>query len=177
MCYFFDPRDLWNSKNFSLHGVRCCVMNSPVCSHCLCFQCEDFVSNTGRRDSRVFLCSKGRLGKTKYQILKITLPHFNSATIQTPYPKLMDMVSFCWKMNVLLNKIKNSVSSTMFMKLTIKVVAFFSGPPCIYSGLSVVPILSTASVVYFHENRFFVCEIIHRQMKINSQYNTDSGSQ
>ena len=29
MCYFFDPRDLWNSKNFSLHGVRCCVMNSP----------------------------------------------------------------------------------------------------------------------------------------------------
>ena len=30
MCYFFDPRDLWNSKSFSLHGVRCCVMNSPV---------------------------------------------------------------------------------------------------------------------------------------------------
>ena len=63
MCYFFSPWDLWNSKNFSLHGVRCCVMNSPVCSHCLCFQCEGFVSNTGYRDSRVFLCSKGQLGR------------------------------------------------------------------------------------------------------------------
>ena len=42
----------------------------------------------------------------------------------------MIMVSFCWKMNVLPNKIKNdSVSSTMFMKLTIKVVAFFLGHP------------------------------------------------
>ena len=40
------------------------------------------------------------------------------------------MVSFCWKINVLPNKIKNnSVSSTMFMKLTIKVVAFFLGHP------------------------------------------------
>ena len=44
----------------------------------------------------------------------------------------MIMVSFCWKMNVLPNKIKNnSVSLTMFLKLTIKVVALFSGPPCI----------------------------------------------
>ena len=35
-------------------------------------------------------------------------------------------------MNVLPNKIKNnSVSLTIFLKLTIKVVAFFSGPPCI----------------------------------------------
>ena len=45
------------------------------------------------------------------------------------------MVSFCWKMNVLPNKIKNnSVSSAMFMKLTIKVVAFFLGHP-VYSVL------------------------------------------
>ena len=49
MCYFFDPRDLWNRKNFSLHGV--------------CFQSEGFVSNTERRESRFFLCSKGRLGR------------------------------------------------------------------------------------------------------------------
>ena len=46
----------------------------------------------------------------------------------------MIMVSFCWKMNVLPNKIKNnSVSSTMFLKLTIKVVAFFLGHP-VYNG-------------------------------------------
>ena len=115
MCYIFDPRDLWNSKNFSLHGVSYCVMNSPVCSHCLCFQCKSFVSNTGRRDARVFLCSKGRLGRKSTRL---------------PYPILMIMVSFSWKMNVLPNKIKNnSVSSTMFMKLTIKVVAFFLGHP------------------------------------------------
>ena len=39
-------------------------------------------------------------------------------------------MSFCWKRNVLPNKIKsNSVSSTMFMKLAIKVVAFFLGHP------------------------------------------------
>ena len=71
MCYVFDPRDLWNSKNFSLHAVRCCVMNSPVCSHCLCFQCEGLVSNTGRRDSRAFLCSKGRLGRKSTRFWKL----------------------------------------------------------------------------------------------------------
>ena len=48
----------------------------------------------------------------------------------------MIMVSFCWKMNVLPSKIKNnSVSSTMFLKLTIKVVAFFLGHPVYYAVL------------------------------------------
>ena len=42
----------------------------------------------------------------------------------------MIMVSFSWKMNVLPNKMKNnSVSSTMFLKLITKVVAFFLGHP------------------------------------------------
>ena len=100
-------------------------MYSPVCSHCLCFQCEGFVSNTGRRDSRVFLCSKGRLGRKSTRFWKLHCVT-KIATIQTPYPKLMIMVSYCWKMNVLPNKIKgNSVSSTLFIKLTIKVVEFF----------------------------------------------------
>ena len=64
-------------------------MNSPVCSHCLCFQCEGFDSNTGRHDYRVFLRSKGRLGRGGKKI----------------------------------------VSLMMFVKLTIKVVAFFLGHP------------------------------------------------
>ena len=131
MCYFFNPRDLWNSKNYSLHGVRCCVMNSPVCSHCLCFQCESFVSNTGRRDSRVYLCSKGRLGpkSTRFWKLHCLTKIALQSRHLTQRPKLI-MVSFCWKINVLPNKIKNnSVSSTMFMKLTIKVVVFFLGHP------------------------------------------------
>ena len=95
------------------------------CSHCLCFQCEGFVSNTGAvHESRVFLCSKGRLGRKSTRSLKITLPH--SATIQTPYPSWCNFVG----MNVLPNEIQNnSVSSTIFMKLTIKVVAFFLGHP------------------------------------------------
>ena len=47
-----------------------------------------------------------------------------------PYPKLMVMVSFCWKVNFLPNKIKNKfVLLTMSLKLTIKVVAFFLGHP------------------------------------------------
>ena len=47
-----------------------------------------------------------------------------------PYPKLMVMVSFCWKMNFLPSKIKNKfVLLTMSLKLTIKVVAFFLGHP------------------------------------------------
>ena len=49
----------------------------------------------------------------------------------------MIMVSFFWKINVLSNKIKDkSVSSTMFLKLTIKVVAFFLGHP-VYSNTKV----------------------------------------
>ena len=48
----------------------------------------------------------------------------------------MIMVSFCWKMNVLPHKIKNnSVSSTMFLKLIIKVVAFFLGHPVYVQSL------------------------------------------
>ena len=47
-----------------------------------------------------------------------------------PYPKLMIMVSFCWKINFPHNKIKiNSVLLMMSLKLTIKVVAFFLGHP------------------------------------------------
>ena len=38
-------------------------------------QQEGFVSNTGRRDSRVFLCSKGQLGGKSTKFLKIALPH------------------------------------------------------------------------------------------------------
>ena len=47
-----------------------------------------------------------------------------------PCPKLMVMVSFCWKMNFLPSKLKNKfVLLTMSLKLTIKVVAFFLGHP------------------------------------------------
>ena len=47
-----------------------------------------------------------------------------------PHPKLMVMVSFCWKMNLLPGKIENkSVLLTMSLKLMIKVVAFFLGHP------------------------------------------------
>ena len=43
-----------------------------------------------------------------------------------PCPKLMIMVSFCWKMNFPHNKIKiNSALLMMSLKLTIKVVASF----------------------------------------------------
>ena len=59
-----------------------------------------FVSNTGRRDSRVFLCSKGRLGQKSTRFWKLHC----LTKIQTPYPKLMIMVSFYWKINVLPNK-------------------------------------------------------------------------
>ena len=43
--------------------------------------------------------------------------------MQMPSPKLMVMVSFCWKMNFLPSEKKNR------FKLTIKVVAFFLGHP------------------------------------------------
>ena len=43
-----------------------------------------------------------------------------------PYPKLIVLVSFCWKMNILPSKIKtNSFYWTMSLKLTIKFAAFF----------------------------------------------------
>ena len=59
-------------------------------------------------------------------------PHLNLplARIQTPYPKLMIMVSFCWKMNFPHDKLEiNSVLLMMSLKLTIKVVAFSLGHP------------------------------------------------
>ena len=218
MCYFFDPRDLWNSKNFALHGVRCCVMNSPVCSHylcfqcegfvsntgrrehsfsnkmtpwwslslgkvsasysailarqcrfqnvllfrpsgsleqqqkkslhgvrccvmntsspvcshCLCFQCKGFVSNTGRRDSSVFFVFQRSIRSKKFQILKTHC--FTKIALQ-PLPKTNDhgvilLENECSIIIIPNTKQTNkSVSSTMFMKLTIKVVAFFLGHP------------------------------------------------
>ena len=51
-----------------------------------------------------------------------------------PYPKLMIMASFCWKINFPHNEIKiNSVLSMMSLKLTINVVAFFLGHPVFVS--------------------------------------------
>ena len=38
-------------------------MNSSICSHCLFFNAKALSANRGRRESRVFLCSKGRLGR------------------------------------------------------------------------------------------------------------------
>ena len=128
MCYFFDPRDLWNSKNFSHHGVRCCVMSSPVCSHCLCFQCEGFVSNTGRRDSRGFLCSKGRLGRKSTRfwklhcLIKIAL---QSKTNDHGVILLVNMVNECstkW----------NKKQLCFIDDVHVQSCCILSGPPCIY---------------------------------------------
>ena len=123
MCYFFDPRDLWNSKNFSIHGIRCCIMESPVCSHCLCFQCEGFVSNTWRRDSGVFLCSKGRLGWKSTRFWKLHC--LTKIALQSRHltQNWWSWCHFVGKLMFYQIKLKNnSVTSTLFMKLTIKVV-------------------------------------------------------
>ena len=67
----------------------------------------------------------------------------------------MIMMSFCWKRNVLPNKIKsNSVSSTMFMKLAIKVVAFFLGHPVFqpFSGFK----LQSAWYIYHQYSSLFL---------------------
>ena len=70
----------------------------------------------------------------KYEGIEKVLHFENDARIQTPYPKLMIMVSFCWKMNFPHNKIEiNSILLMMSLKLTIKVVVFFLGHPCIES--------------------------------------------
>ena len=107
--------------------ITCCVMNSSVCSHCLRFQSK----GSGGREVRILLCSKVWWGRKSTKFWKWhCLTNKNSARIRTPYPKLMIMVSFCWKMNFPHNKTKiNSVLLMMSLKLTIKVVAFFLGHP------------------------------------------------
>ena len=75
----------------------------------------------------------------KYQILKITLPHWNSATIQTPYPKLMIMVSFCWKIDILP---KWNTKQLCFIddvhEINDQSRCILSGPPCIHP-VEIVP--------------------------------------
>ena len=103
----------WEARTFFFFFFACQLSAAPPVQKSFTGT-WGFVSNTGRRDSRVFLCSKGRLGQKSTRFWKL-----NCLTkIQTPYSKLMIMVSFYWKINVLPNKkIKNYVSSTMFMKL------------------------------------------------------------
>ena len=103
----------------------------------------------------------------KYQILKIILPHWKSATIQTPYPKLMILVSFCWKMNVLPNEIQNnSVSSTMFMKLTIKVVAFFLGHPVYMSLHTCIVLIQNVKTLSLSRPTHFTHKIKMEKMEV-----------
>ena len=106
---------------------------SPLdCAHdCLCFQCDGFVSNTGRRESRVFLCSKGRLGRKSTRFWKITLPHWNSATIQTPYPKLMIMCHFVGKLMFYKWNTKQFCFIDDVHEINNQSRCILSGPPCI----------------------------------------------
>ena len=126
-------------------------MNSPVCSHCLCFQCEGFVSNMGRHDSRVFLCLKCRVGRKSTRFWKLHCLTKIALQIQTPYPKLMIMVSFCWKMNVLPNKIKKQFC---FIdddyEINNQSCCIFSGPPCIYLLFECVQMGDARGPVHSH---------------------------
>ena len=71
---------------------------------------------------RMLLCPK-------YDGVKKVL-NFENDIASLKYPNLMIIVLFCWKMNFPHNEIKiNSVLLMMFLKLTIKVVAFFLGHP------------------------------------------------
>ena len=129
-----------------------------------CFENEDNVNKrsyslrnswfSGTPWSETFLPFQGSLGSKKYQIWKTTLPHWNSPSIQMLYPKLMVMVSFCWKINFLPSKIKNKfVLLTRSLKLTIKVVAFFLGHP-VYELVS-VPNESSCSSGGIHSCHWF----------------------
>ena len=48
-----------------------------------------------------------------------------------PYPKLMVMVSFCWKMNFLPSKIKNIRFIDDVLEINDQSRCILSGPPCI----------------------------------------------
>ena len=84
--------------------------------------------------SEKFLLFQRSRGSKNKHILKTTLPRSNSARIQTPYQKLMIMVSFCWRMNVLPKK-KKKKKKICFINDVLKVnyqgCCILSGPPCI----------------------------------------------
>ena len=70
-----------------------------------------------------------------------------------PHPKLMLMVSFCWKINFLPSKKKkkkkkksNPFFVTMTLKLMIEVVAFFLGYP-VYALTSLTIIISHYNMI------------------------------
>ena len=77
-----------------------------------------------------------------------------------PYPKLLVMVSFSWKMNFLPSNIKiKFVLLTMSLKLTIKVVAFFLGHP-VLTYLIVIQWLSkhtwTDTTTHMHKHKIMI---------------------
>ena len=134
----FAPSDPWNSKNVSLHGVpeNQLLRNGIAPFVHIVFVFKASALSALREAVRwEFCCVPKYDGVEKVQILKWHCLTKNSARIQTPYPKLMIMVSFCWKMNFPHNEIKiNSVLLMMSLKLTIKVIAFFLGHPA-YKGI------------------------------------------
>ena len=72
----------------------------------------------------------------------MTLPQQNSPRIKTPYPYLLNLMSNYLENNILSNTVKiNGVHSRMWLKLRIKVVAFFLGHP-VYIYFQVVCLLS-----------------------------------
>ena len=91
------------------------------------------VDSSGRREAKHSCCLfQGSLGSKKEQIWETTLPHKNSPSIQMPYPKLMVMVSFCWKMNFLPSKIKKQIRFTDdVLEINHQSRCILSGPPCI----------------------------------------------
>ena len=68
--------------------------------------------------------------RQKWQIWKITLPQKNGHRIQTPWSKLMILVSSCWKKNFIRNNgYSLFILSLVSLKSLIVSVAFFLGHP------------------------------------------------
>ena len=63
--------------------------------------------------------------------LENDIASLNSPSIQMPHPKLMVMVSFCWKMNFLPSRIKKQIHFIDdVLEINDQSCCILSGPPC-----------------------------------------------